>query len=255
MAAQIAAKQGLPTITSKEKDILHRLALCLGARAQALRTMHENITVTDMKCLVPIFEALFTGAEPEIFPVDASKYQFAASMVKPSTEGEIICADAEDESSTDWHQRQAVLRTVRGTVVCFRIEKIGLKDAQEYIDPFMTVLVADARANILDSRDTNFASERRATHVMFNQQVYLNVSLEDMERSGAAIFFEFKHYKPKKKKISTRCWAFMELTELKRDEEIVLEIYHKPTDLKKKKLNLHSEKPLYLHLFATFISN
>lgn len=100
---------------------------------------------------------------------------------------------------------------------------------EEYIDPFMTVLVADARANILDSRDTpgpqdvscpskwyldiprlafiwktfwaiisnwfyafnivcisannansssfsmffsrNFASERRATHVMFNQQV------------------------------------------------------------------------------------
>lgn len=35
----------------------------------------------------------------------------------PGTEGEIICADAEDESSTDWHQRQAVLRTVRGTVV------------------------------------------------------------------------------------------------------------------------------------------
>ncbi|CAK9005081.1 Axin interactor [Durusdinium trenchii] len=255
MASQIAAKQGLPFITSKEKDILHRLALCLGARAQALRTLHENITVTDMKCLQPIFEALFTGAEPDVFPVDASKYQFAASMVKPSTEGEIICADAEDETSTDWHQRQAVLRTVRGTVVCFRIEKIGLKDAQDYIDPFMTVLVADSRANILDSRDTNFACERRATHVMFTQQVYLNVSLEDMERSGAAIFFEFKHYKPKKKKISTRCWCFMELAELKRDEEVVLEIYHKPTDLKKKKLNLHSEKPLYLHLFATFISN
>eukprot|EP00438_Fugacium_kawagutii_P033012 Skav230195 [mRNA] locus=scaffold1418:314816:319000:+ [translate_table: standard] len=201
MAAQIAAKQ-----------------------AQALRTMHENITVTDMKTLVPIFEAkaLFTGAEPEAFPIDATWRK------------------GEDESSTDWHQRQAVLRTVRGTVVqlgsvisllslanfaaklmpveisdqkywsvvdrCFRIEKIGLKDAQdcEYIDPFMTVLVADARANILDSRDTNFAAERRATHVMFNQQVYLNVSLEDMERSGAAIFFEFKHYKPKKKKISTR---------------------------------------------------
>ncbi|CAE7605013.1 unnamed protein product, partial [Symbiodinium sp. CCMP2456] len=86
------------------------------------------------------------------------------------TEGEIICADGEEEGETDWHQRQAVLRTVRGTVVCFRIEKIGLKDAQDYIDPFMTVLVADARANILDSRDTNFGSERRATHVIFNQQ-------------------------------------------------------------------------------------
>lgn len=255
MAAQVAAKQGLPFITSKEKDTMHRLALCLGARAVALRSLQDNITVTDMKNLGPVFEVLFTGAEPDIFPVDASKYQFAASMIKPSTEGEIICADGEEEGETDWHQRQAVLRTVRGTVVCFRIEKIGLKDAQDYIDPFMTVLVADARANILDSRDTNFGSERRATHVIFNQQVYLNVSYEDMERSGSAIFFEFKHYKPKKKKISTRCWAFMELAELKRDEEIVLEIYHKPTDLKKKKLNLHSEKPLYLHLFATFISN
>ena len=39
------------------------------------------------------------------------------SRALPGTEGEIICADAEDESSTDWHQRQAVLRTVRGTVV------------------------------------------------------------------------------------------------------------------------------------------
>ena len=74
---------------------------------------------------------LFTGAEPEVFPIEASKYQFAASMVKPSTDGEIICAEAEEESATDWHQRQAVLRTVRGTVVCFRIEQMGLKDAPE----------------------------------------------------------------------------------------------------------------------------
>ena len=73
-----------------------------------------------------------------------------------------------------------------------------------------------------------------------------------MVRKRAALFFEFKHYKPKKKKVSTRAWAFMELSELKRDEEIILEIYHKPTDLRKKKLKLHSGKPLYLHLFATF---
>jgi len=75
-----------------------------------------------------------------------------------------------------------------------------------------------------------------------------------LTRQNAALFFEFKHYKPKKKKVSVRCWSFMELSELKRDEEIVLEIYHKPTDLKKKKFKLHSEKPLYLHLYATFIS-
>merc|ERR1719174_1776081 len=180
-------------------------------------------------------------------------------MVKPSMEGEIIEAGEEQfgnaggYNASDWAQSQAALKSVCGTVVCIRIEKIGLKDAQEYIDPFMTVLVADPRTNTLDTHDTPVAPERRATHVIFNHQVYLNISLEDMQRQSAALFFEFKHYKPKKKKISTRCWAFMELNELKMDDEIVLEIYHKPTDLRKKKLKLHSEKPLYLHLYATFI--
>lgn len=251
MAAIIAAKQGLPFITSKEKDCMHRLVLCLSARANALRTMSETITSVDMKAIEPVFEALFTGREPDTFPIEAHKFH-TAHPVKPSTEGEIICGDA-DEPYSDWQQSQAVLKNVQGTVVALRIEKIGLKDAQDYIDPFMTILVADTRTNLLDTHDTCTPKERRATHVCFNHQVYLNISLEDMQKQAAALFFEFKHYKPKKKKVSTRCWAFMELNELRRDEEIVLEIYHKPTDLKKKKLKLHSEKPLYLHLFATFI--
>eukprot|EP00930_Biecheleria_cincta_P086870 TRINITY_DN76119_c0_g1_i1.p1 TRINITY_DN76119_c0_g1~~TRINITY_DN76119_c0_g1_i1.p1 ORF type:complete len:319 (+),score=69.15 TRINITY_DN76119_c0_g1_i1:70-1026(+) len=254
MASQVAAKQGMPSITSKEKDIMNRLSLCLSAREQSLTTLHETISAVEMKSLAPIFEVLFTGREPEAFPIDPSRYQ-SAMPVRPSEKGEIICADAEESGTTDWHQQQAALRTVRGTVVCLRIDKIGLKDAQEYIDPFIRVIVADSSANILDSRDTAVASDRRATHVVFNQQVYLNVSLEDMTKAGAAIFFEFNHYKPKKKKVSTRCWAFMELSELKVDEEMVLEIYHKPTDLKKKKLNLHTEKPLYLHLYATHVKN
>ena len=32
---------------------------------------------------------------------------------------------------------------------------------------------------------------------------------------GTAIFFEFKHYKPKKDIVSTRCFAFMEQDEFK----------------------------------------
>lgn len=40
---------------------------------------------------------------------------------------------------------------------------------------------------------------------------------------------------------------------MKRDEEVVLELYAKPTDLRKKKLKLHTEKQLYMHLFVTFI--
>mmetsp|Transcript_89634 Transcript_89634/g.254087 ORF Transcript_89634/g.254087 Transcript_89634/m.254087 type:complete len:294 (-) Transcript_89634:103-984(-) len=251
VASSVASKHGLPSMTSMEKETMYRLALCLSAREQVLsRGSHsDTITTEDMKKLTPAFEVLFTGREPERFPVPMQKFQWA-QPVSPLA-GEIVCSDADDAS--DLQHVHKVLKNVSGTVVSLRIEKIGLKDAQDYIEPFMTVLIADDKTNLLDKHDTPVAKERRATHLFFNHQLYLNVPLEDMQRQQAALFFEFKHYKPKKKKVSTRCWAFMELSELKQDEEIVLEIYHKPTDLKKKKLGLHSEKPLYLHLYATFV--
>uniref|UniRef100_A0A8C6QAF8 Axin interactor, dorsalization associated n=1 Tax=Nannospalax galili TaxID=1026970 RepID=A0A8C6QAF8_NANGA len=67
---------------------------------------------------------------------------------------------------------------------------------------------------------------------------------------GAAIFFEFKHYKPKKRFTSTKCFAFMEMDEIK-PGPIVIELYKKPTDFKRKKLQLLTKKPLYLHLYQT----
>jgi len=118
------------------------------------------------------------------------------------------------------------------------------------------VIVTDHRHQVIDEHTLSpTLSEKRATHVHFGgHAVYLRLSLEDMHALGATIFFEFKHYKPFKKKVSTRCWSFMELGELKKDTDTVLEIYHKPTDLRKKKINLHSVKPLYLHLKPSFIS-
>lgn len=255
MAAIIGAKQGQIPATSLERDTMHRLVLCLSARVNALKTLQEKdcLNAADMKKLEVVFESLFTGKEPSgsQFPVDSRKFQ-SVNPVRPSTEGEIICGDR-DENYSDFQNSRAALQSVSGTVVSIKLDKMGLKDAQVYIDPILTVMVADPKGNILDKHDTPVATERRVTHVIFGATVYLNISLEDMERANAAIFFEFKHYKPKKKKVSTRCWCFMELNELRRDEEILLEIYHKPVDLKKKKLSLHSEKQLYMHLIPSFI--
>ncbi|KAF2982468.1 hypothetical protein EK904_003872, partial [Melospiza melodia maxima] len=97
----------------------------------------------------------------------------------------------------------------RMTLLTITIEKIGLKDAGQCIDPYITVSV-----------------------------------------KGAAIFFEFKHYKPKKRFTSTKCFAFMEMDEIK-PGAIVIELYKKPTDFKRKKLQLLTKKPLYLHLHQT----
>merc|ERR1719356_1291349 len=155
---------------------MHRISLCLSARVQALKTMSESITCLDMQLLQPVVEALFTGLEPADFPIPPHKFQ-SVQPVKPSMDGEIVCGD---EAFSDWQQHQDVLRNVSGTVVAIRVDRIGLKDAQEYIDPFMTVIVTDDKVNILDTHDTPVAKERQATYFIFGHQVYLNVSFEDM---------------------------------------------------------------------------
>ena len=123
----------------------------------------------------------------------------------------------------------------------------------------LSIVVADWKGVVMDEHDLPLsAAVRRADakqHVFFQgpgAEVYLNVSLEELMQTNAAVFFEFKHYKPKKKKISTRCWAFFTLGEVDlrsgATQRLALELYSKPTDLKCKKLSLHTKKELYAHL-------
>lgn len=42
----------------------------------------------------------------------------------------------------------------------------------------------------------------------------LQLPLEQLPK-GMAVFFEFKHYKPKKQKTSIKCFCFMEIDEIK----------------------------------------
>lgn len=258
LAQLIAVKQGQIFVTSHDKDTLHRLVLCLSARVESLEKATNGantVSSSDMKLLENVFESLFTSEDPtpeQAFPVNPNKFHGAIPIHPTSSEGDIICGDKSETANDFYHSHQAVTN-VKGTVVSLRLDKIGLKDAQFYIDPLITVLIMDQKGGIMDKHDVPTSAKGRATYISFNHTVYLNVSFEEMHSASATVFLEFKHFKPKKKKISTRCWTFMELPEMKRDEEIVLELYTKPTDLKKKKLKLHTEKPLYMHLFATFI--
>lgn len=68
---------------------------------------------------------------------------------------------------------------------------------------------------------------------------------------GAAIFFEFYHYKPKKRKKSCRCWALLEMDEVAKGGVRALELYQKPMDPRRKRINLFTVKELYLHVQLT----
>lgn len=138
-----------------------------------------------------------------------------------------------------------------GTTIEIAIDRIGLKDAEVYIDPYIDVsVVRPGGMPVGKKQATPGATKRQPQYIHFDVSVHLQTTLEDIE-PGSAVIFEFVHYKPKKKKNSVRCWCFIERADLKPGQQ-VLELYKKPMKpeaiANPKKLNLHTVKPLYLHV-------
>jgi len=135
-----------------------------------------------------------------------------------------------------------------------RILHFGCKDSGEFIDPFVTVTVVDGAGNLVEAtQDTPVVNRRDVNKVIFDGiAVHTQTPLHELP-DDAAVILEFKHYKPKKRKISTRGWSFFRLGDLDPDEEsqtLALEIYAKPRDLRCRKFGLLSVKPLYFHVEA-----
>jgi hypothetical protein len=138
------------------------------------------------------------------------------------------------------------------TFICINILQIGLKDAMRYVNPFISVAIARKDGTLLEiGQDTPTSEKKKPLTVVFNTKVYIQTPV-NMLPSDCAIFFEFKHFKAKKKTHSTRCFAFVEMDEI-RNGPLALEIYRKPVDYRRKKLGLLSIKPLYLQLEVQLI--
>ncbi|KAJ3607012.1 hypothetical protein NHX12_026527 [Muraenolepis orangiensis] len=135
----------------------------------------------------------------------------------------------------------------------FDVQPVPLRkilDAGQCIDPYMTISIKDVNGvDVNPVQDTPLATRKEDTYIHFSVDVEIQRHVERLPK-GAAIFFEFKHYKPKKRFTSTKCFAFLEMDEIKAGP-IVIELYRKPADYKRKRLQLMTKKPLYLHLHQT----
>jgi hypothetical protein len=135
-------------------------------------------------------------------------------------------------------------------LITLYVSKIGFKDVSNLTDPAMTVSLVDSNGVIIEQPEDIKASEvSKPFDVVFQQEVLFNTPMRLIE-NDFGFFFEFKHFKAKKKKVSTKAWCFLELDEINGEsgKEMCLEIYKKPTDFSRKTFNLLSVKPLYLHV-------
>uniref|UniRef100_A0A8C6V2J2 Axin interactor, dorsalization associated n=1 Tax=Neogobius melanostomus TaxID=47308 RepID=A0A8C6V2J2_9GOBI len=246
--------------SEEQKKTLGKIATCLemrGASLQCNNQTKEEFKLEDLKKLETIITNILTFNKE--FPFDVQPVP-SRKILAPGEEENL---ELEEEDAAVGHGSADVfsprapgtllprLPSEPGmTLLTIKIEKIGLKDAGQCIDPYITFTVKDANGVDLNpAQDTPVASRKEDTYIHFNVDVEVQKHVERLPK-GAAIFFEFKHYKPKKRFTSTKCFAFMEMDEIK-PGPIVIELYKKPTDYKRKKLQLLTKKPLYLHLHQT----
>uniref|UniRef100_A0A4W4H682 C2 Aida-type domain-containing protein n=1 Tax=Electrophorus electricus TaxID=8005 RepID=A0A4W4H682_ELEEL len=248
--------------TEDQKKTLGKIATCLEMRSASLQVC-SAVSITKIqgfqKSRSQFIKNILTYNKD--FPFDVQPVPMR-KILAPGEE-ENLDVDEELDTATGVGSTQSFTTRVPGstllprlpsepgmTLLTLKIEKIGLKDAGQCIDPYMTISVKDMNGVDLNPvQDTPVATRKEDTYIHFSVDVEIQKHLEKLPK-GAAIFFEFKHYKPKKRFTSTKCFAFMEMDEIK-PGPIVIELYKKPTDFKRKKLNLLTKKPLYLHLHQT----
>jgi hypothetical protein len=249
-----------------DRNSLAQLATCMRLRLQSLNdATGKGLTLGELKPLTDVVASLFTGNAPQTFPVDLGQYQSEKARLAAEAERKVVAASvvvsserggAEGASGSEASAPRGgtLLRIpppfpAGGTLLVLTINKIGLKDATTYLRPYMTVSFRWGNQNIEAPQDTPISTNQKEQFVIFETDVYMQCPLEEARKEGAAIFFEFKHYKPKKDKISTKAWSFLPIEAIKQGN-IVLEIYQKPTDWTTRKPKLLSVKPLYLELVA-----
>ncbi|XP_064270181.1 axin interactor, dorsalization-associated protein isoform X3 [Passer domesticus] len=206
--------------TEDQKKTIAKIATCLELRSAALQSTQsqDEFKLEDLKKLEPILKNILTYNKE--FPFDVQPVPLR-KILAPGEEEHLEFEEDDEEGGAG-----------AGTPNSFPARVPDLNGI-----------------DLTPVQDTPVALRKEDTYIHFNVDIEIQKHIERLTK-GAAIFFEFKHYKPKKRFTSTKCFAFMEMDEIK-PGAIVIELYKKPTDFKRKKLQLLTKKPLYLHLHQT----
>ncbi|RLN55020.1 hypothetical protein BBJ29_006858 [Phytophthora kernoviae] len=261
-------------------SIIEKVMVAMELRAKCLSSVdgERKPTREDMEDVLDALRGSLSD-EPEVFPLDVNRALRSKNRGSTEKDKEVDVDREMDEHAAaelvGATTQAAVVRSPGGTYLDIHITKIGLKDASVYVNPTMAVsvfgellqclpkLVRDGLTqfhaihtidmadysgkSMEETRETGVGVCNEPRQVTFNAKIQLATNLRKMEDRGAAITFEFFHYKAKKRKKSCRCWALLELDEIK-DGAVLLELYQKPMDPKRKRIHLFTEKDLYLQL-------
>eukprot|EP00760_Papus_ankaliazontas_P022047 PhM_4_TR18789/c0_g1_i2/m.75932 len=252
-------------VGATQRSCMMKLSQCLQGRTAKLRNLRASgLDVDGIKAITESLFAVFDGSRP--FPVELRALRVSlgadgataasSSLNEPSTP---LSASVQSMISGNTFVGGGTLlappRVPRGdSVVKITIDSFDLKDATSYLEPFIAISVRDHAGRALETpQDTPNAIKKDGTKVFFGHTCFLQTPLSRFD-PNSNVFFEFKHWKPDKKKYSVRCWSMMSKAELV-EGTACLEIYAKPTDYHAKTFKRHSSKDLFMHINVSVIVN
>ncbi|EQC27317.1 hypothetical protein SDRG_14842 [Saprolegnia diclina VS20] len=228
-------------LSPEQQDLIEKVVVTINHRVNCLSSLdaHGNRPTKDeMAEIADVLESALQPT-PRVFPIDLADLEPPPSPEKApaATPPSLRGAEAVVKDSTG------------GGRLEIHIEKIGLKDAARYVDPQMLVSVYSEDAGYLEPKvELPASTALNPPYIAFQHTIALQTPLETLRSQNGAVFFELLHYKKAKRKKSVRCWAMLEMDEVREPGPRVLELYAKPCDVHRKAIHLLTEKPLYLHV-------
>lgn len=219
---------------------------------------HQDVTLEQVKSVVPILQALFSGRKrgpkTEDFPIviaSSSIRQLQPRESESVFENDmLISPKASSRFQVDKKNRGGTLLPppkflAPGDVtMSVDIIMIELINPQQYDKPIMTISVVADDGTCVSTQDTPPSTKVTSSGITFNNVAHIQESVSDFNQHNYSIFFEFRHWKSKKKINSVKCFSFLELRDITKraNKQTSLELYKKPTDFLKRKVTLFSKK-------------
>nr|XP_020484064.1 axin interactor, dorsalization-associated protein isoform X4 [Labrus bergylta] len=185
-----------PDFTEEQKKTLGKIATCLEMRCASLQCTQstEEFKLEELKRLETIIQNTLTYNKE--FPFDVQPVPLR-KILAPGEEENLELEEEDDAAagagSTEAFPPRAPasqgtllprLPSEPGmTLLTLKIEKIGLKDAGQCIDPYMTISVKDVNGVDLNPvQDTPVASRKEDTYIHFSVDVEIQRHVEKIPK-------------------------------------------------------------------------
>jgi len=103
--------------------------------------------------------------------------------------------------------------------VDIKLLKVTMKNGKEFHQPRFTISIVSQNGLVVGHQmETPIAQKTDANAIHFNTVIRIGVPI-GFQKGGHNLFFEFKHFKKKENKVSTRTFSYLALKAIEPKEE------------------------------------